>query len=122
VIRRLSSEAGVTLAESLVAVAILGAALVVFLTGISTGAITTSKSDNQSTAHQLARSQIEYVKTLPYQGPGTTYPSVAAPSGFAVNAAADNVDGGDSDIEVIRVEVLHGGNVVYTLEGYRVNR
>ena len=57
---RLRSERGVALVEALVAVAILGMTLVVFLSGISTGLVTTGQSDRLSTAHELARSQIEY--------------------------------------------------------------
>ena len=44
-IARLRSERGVTLVEALVAVGILGTALVVFLAGMSTGLLTTSQAD-----------------------------------------------------------------------------
>ena len=120
--RRLSSEAGVTLIESLVAVALLGGALGVFLTGISTGAIATNSSDGLSTAHQLARSQLEYAKTLPYQPPPAAYPTVTPPQGFTVGTTTSSVAGGDADIELIAVEVMRDGAVVYRLEGLRVNR
>jgi hypothetical protein len=121
-IARLHSEAGAALTDALIGVAILAVALVVFLSGISTGSITTSSSDNRSTAHQLARSQLEYVKTLPYQPAGTDYPTVTPPPGFEVNSPALAIAEGDADIQRIAVEVLQDGAVVYTLEGYRTDR
>jgi Tfp pilus assembly protein PilV len=116
------SERGVALVEVLVAVAVLGAALIVFLSGISTGTIATARSDRQSTAQELARSQMEYVKALPYTAAPATYPSVPAPSGYGVTADAAAVEHGDASVQLIIVEVLHEGAVIYTLEGLKVER
>ena len=87
-IARLHSERGVTLVETLVAVGILGLALVVFLAGLQTGLISTRQSDSLSTAHELARSQMEYTKAAAYQAAPATYATVTPVSGYAVTANA----------------------------------
>ncbi|MHB8376646.1 MAG: hypothetical protein ACYDEB_06790 [Dehalococcoidia bacterium] len=118
----MAGEQGVALVEALVAAAIAGMALVVFLGGMSTGLLSTSRSDSLSKAHELARSQLEYTKAATYSPAPYSYPTVTPPPGFGVSAAADPVTGGDAKIEQITVTVSQNGAVVYTLQGYKVNR
>lgn len=121
-IARLRSERGVTLVENLVALAILGSALLVFLGGMSTGLISTAQSDRLSTAHELARSQMEFTKADAYSVAPHTYATVTPPSGYGVTAVASAVSGGDANVELVTVEVTKDSVVVYSLEGYKVNR
>jgi type II secretory pathway pseudopilin PulG len=120
--RALQSERGVALVEALVAVAIAGTALVMFLSGMSSGLLATSQSDRLSTAHELARSQIETTKAAAYQAPPATYPSIPAPSGYAVTATASAIAGAGPGIELIQVDVSRDGVVVFTLQDYKVDR
>jgi prepilin-type N-terminal cleavage/methylation domain-containing protein len=117
-----ASERGVTLVETLIAVAVLGIAIVVFVAGLSTGTISTSHSDRLSTAHELARSQLEYTKASTYSTAPTSYPTVTPPAGFGVTASASSITGGDAAVQLITVEVSDATGVVYTLEGYKVDR
>jgi hypothetical protein len=78
------SERGVSLVETLIAVAIVATALVVFLGGLSTGSITTASSDRMATA-----------------------------------ADADN---GGPGVQLVTVEVSHGGVVIFSLQGLKVDR
>ena len=110
------------LVEALVAVAITASALVVFMGGLSTGSLVTTQADNLSTAHELARSQLEATKAAAYNPAPYTYPSVAAPATYGVSAVASSIPGADADIELITVEVTRDGATVFTLEGYKVNR
>ncbi len=119
---RLRSERGVALVEALIAVAILGMTLVVFVAGLSTGLITTGQSDRLSTAHELARSQIEYTKDAAYVAAPHSYPTVTVSATYGVTSTASNVSGGDVNIQLITVEVTKDAIAVYTLEGYKVNR
>lgn len=116
------SERGVALVEALVAVAIAGTAIVVFLYGMSTGLLATSQSDRLSTAHEIARSQMEYAKQAPYSAAPHAYPTVTPPAGYGVTATASTISGGDANIETITVQVSKDGVAVYTLEGYKANR
>ena len=121
-IARLHSERGVTLVETLVAVGILGLALVVFLAGLQTGLISTRQSDSLSTAHELARSQMEYTKAAAYQPAPATYATVTPVSGYAVTANAAAIAGGDANVQLITVQISKDGAPAFTLEGYKVNR
>ena len=116
------SERGVALVEALVAVAIAGTALVMFLSGMSTGLLSTSQSDRLSTAHELARSQVESTKAATYHAPPYTYPSVPAPSGYAVSSTASSIAGAGASIELISVTVTKAGATIFTLEDYKVDR
>jgi type II secretory pathway pseudopilin PulG len=117
-----ASERGVSLVETLVAVAILGTALVVFMAGLSTGVLATGRADRLSTAHELARSQMENTKAQSYVIAPHTYPSVPAPSGYAVTSEATDADNGDASVQLITVEVTKAGELLFTLEGLKVER
>ena len=119
---RLRSERGVTLVETLVAVAVLASALVVFLAGLSTGSLSTAQSDRLSTAHEIARSQVELTKAAVYSAPPYSYPTVTPPATYGVIAAASTISGGDADIERIMVTVTKDGVAVFSLEGFKANR
>jgi Tfp pilus assembly protein PilV len=119
---RLHSERGFALMETLIAVALLGMTLVVFVAGLSTGLLATGQSDRLSTAHELARAQVELTKAGAYSAAPFSYPTVTPPTGYGVTAAASSISGGDANIELIRVQVSKDGNVVYALEDYKVNR
>lgn len=121
-IARLRSERGFALTEALISVAILGMTLVVFVAGLSTGLLATGSADRLSTAHQLARSQIEYTKNDAYSAAPHTYATVTPPSGYGVTSAATTITGGDPNVELITVQVTKDGLVVFSLEDYKVNR
>ena len=64
--RVFGEQAGFSLIEALVAVAILAAIGVVFLSAMTTGFRSTGIQDEQVTAESLARSQLEVIKAAPY--------------------------------------------------------
>ena len=117
-----AGERGVALVEALVAAGIAGLALVVFMSGLSTGLLATSHADRLSTAHELARSQLEYTKSSAFAAAPATYATVTPPAGYTVSSSASAITGGDANIEQITVTVSKDGTTVYTLEGYKVNR
>ena len=122
------NETGVTLIETLVALAILGLIAVAFLSGLATAAQATFLADERATAESLARSQMEYVKSQPYidyEETGheeyleMTLDGYSAP--ISVESLPDPNNGGTlDDIQKITVTVEHNDNQVFTLEGYKV--
>ena len=129
------NETGVTLLETLVALALLSIIAVVFLGGLTTVATATLIADEQATAESLARSQMEYVKRYPYDSEATTYPYVytydetynpnpiTLPESYTISVEVSPVPGTtDSDIQKITVTVNRNDNPVLTLEGYKVAR
>lgn len=119
---RLRSEGGFALMEALIAVAILGMTLVVFIAGLSTGLLATGQADRLSTAHELARSQMEYTKNDTFQVAPFTYATVTPPATYTVTSTASTISGGDANVETITVNVSKDGVAVFALEGYKVNR
>jgi Tfp pilus assembly protein PilV len=92
-------ECGVGLVEALVAVAILGIALTALLSAVSTGSMAVSRTEERVTAENLARSQLEYVKSQPYQLLPATYALITpSPDDYDVGVVADAVPGGDSGL------------------------
>ncbi len=116
------NESGVSLLETLVALAILGLIAVAFLGGLTTAARATIIADEQATAESLARSQMEYVKSYTYDSEATTYPIVDTPEGYAVFVEVSSIPDTDADIQKITVTVNRGSKLVLTVEGYKVNR
>lgn len=91
------------------------------LTGLSTSHTASAVTKEQSLAENIARNQMEYVFSLPYSAPTSTYPSVAAPAGYTVTALAGEYIVGDPNIEKVMVTVQHSGVTVLTLESLRTD-
>lgn len=115
-------QEGVGLVETLIAVAILGVTLVALLAAISTGSIGVATTEKRVTAENLARSQLEYTKSQPYQAAPASYVTVTPPAGYAVSAEATSIPGGDSSIQQITVIVTRGAETLLTVEDFKVDR
>jgi len=120
------SQVGFGLVEVLVAVAILGMTLVALLAALSTGAIGVATKDEQVTAANLARSQLEYTRSQPYR---ELYETMTPPAGYTVSVQADSVPeatsvpGADpSTIQKITVTVTRNGEKLLTVEDFKVDR
>jgi type II secretory pathway pseudopilin PulG len=107
--------------EIAIAVAIFGVVGSAVLTGLSTAHTASAVTQEQSAAENIARNQMEYIFSLPYSAPTSTYPSVATPSGYSVSAVAQQYIAGDINIERVVVTVQHGGVTVLTLESLRTD-
>ncbi len=115
-------ERGVTLVESLVAIGILGGAVLTLVLAMSGGALAVQENDRQAVAQGLARTQLEYTKNYPYESHATTYPTVSAPAGYSISVVVLDVPGGDLQIQKIRATVTRDGEAVIVAEDYKVNR
>lgn len=120
--RLFAREDGVGLVETLVAVAVLGVTVSVLLAALSTGAIGVSTTQEQVTAQNLARSQLEYTKDQAYQPVPATYATVTPPAGYAVTVAAAAIPGADTSIQEITVTVTRDSTTLATIQDYKVDR
>lgn len=121
------SESGATLIETLVALALLGAIAVAFLSGLATTSRATVIADEQTTAESLARSQIEWARGADYVAGASEYSPAPIPQGedyayYSVTIAAVPLHEPDRGIQKITVIVKHSGKDVTRLEGYKVDR
>jgi len=114
-------QRGVGLVESLVAVAILGVAVVAFIMALSSGAVAVREGNQQVVAQSLVRTQLEYIKSSDYD---TTYSTVDAPEGYTISVEVDSIPeaGVYTDIQKITVAIYLGDENILTVGDYKVDR
>ena len=116
-----------TLIETVVALAILGAISVTFLSGLATTSKATFTADEQTTAESLARSQMECVKNTDYVYDAAQYSPAPIPSGkdyinYSVVITAEPLHNPDDGIQKITVTIKHSDKLLITLKDYKVDR
>lgn len=130
------NESGVSILETLVALAILGLVAVAFLGGLTGVARATLISDEQATAESLARSEIEHVKSQDYIDYAVLdheeyVGSEAVPASYSVEITAVPINpntgqplpsGEDDNIQKITITVNRNDEPVLTVEDYKVKR
>jgi len=125
------NEAGVSLIETLIALALLGMIAAPFLSGLATASKSTFIADERATAESLARSQMEHVKGqsyIDYAEPGhDEYGLIATPANYSVEITTVPIDadtgqtsGEDNGIQKISVTVKHYDEPLLMVETYKV--
>ena len=114
---------GVSLIETLVALAILGAITVTFLNGLLTASKAAFTADEQTTAE----SQMEWIKNATYVEDTAQYPPALMPSGgdyvnYSAVITAEPLHSPDEGIQKITVTVKRYDETIITLEGYKRQR
>jgi type II secretory pathway pseudopilin PulG len=115
-------QRGLGLAETLVAVAILGTAMVAFIGALSTGSLAAGAQEEEVVAQSLAQTQLEYTKNYAYDPGASTYPTVSAPEGYEITVVVSSVPGTDTNIQKIRVTITRDSQNLLAVEDYKVNR
>ncbi len=120
-------ESGVTLLETVVALAILGTIAVTFLSGLVITTKAAFTTDERATAESLAQSQMEWAQNADYVYSATEYSPAPIPSSkdyidYAATIAAEPLDSPDAGIQKITVTVNRSGEGVITLESHKVDR
>jgi len=100
-------QGGLGLVESLMAVAILGVAVVAFLMALSAGAIAVREGSQQVVAQGLARTQLEYIKSCSY--PTTNFEEELGDYDISVKVDPHPDTDPYPDIQTIRVTISRGG-------------
>lgn len=128
------NEAGVTLIESLIALALVGIIAVTFLIGLSTASKATLITDKHATAESLVRTGMEYIKSqdyIDYNDPGHgSYALITPPTNYSILLTTTPVDpstglslpSGDLGIQKITLTVKLSDESVLTINDYKVNR
>jgi hypothetical protein len=115
-------ERGLGVVESLAAVAVLGTAVVAFIVALSTGSIAAREVDQETVAQSLVRTQLEYIKSFPYDPAATTYPNVDTPEGYTISVEVSSVPDTDTNIQKITVTISREKEEILTVADYKVNR
>ena len=131
------NEAGVTLIETVVALAILGIVAVIFLSSMSTAFRGIMVSQERVAAESLASSQLEYIRIQDYiavadynpADPANSYQLIAIPQdladqGYAIGLSApqtvDVQGGGWGELQSLTVVVSRNGEEMLTISEYRI--
>ena len=116
----MKGETGISLIETIVALALLGIIGVTFLGGLATSTNARSAADKHVTARILAEFQIEDIRNQEY---ATSYDPIPIPTeyaGYTAQIATSNQRNGN--IQKITITISHHNKDVYTLESYKVDR
>ncbi|MCJ7515737.1 MAG: type II secretion system GspH family protein [Dehalococcoidia bacterium] len=128
-----NKESGFSLIEILVALGILAAVAVVFLLGMTTSSKAVMVSQEAVAVDSLAKSQMEYVKNLPYDSTNNppvygVDPNLTIPQGYQILPSTVRLDpendglGDDDGVQQITVTITRNGQTTSTLVDYKVNR
>jgi len=114
----LKGEKGLSLIDVVIAIGVLGILAVGFLTAIRSATSTLVRVDDKETAKNLAESQMEYVKGLPYSA---SYIPMAAPGygAYSVDILTSDVTGRDANLQNVTVVVERQGQEIARLSNYR---
>ncbi len=137
-LRLLKGQRGISLIETLVAVSILAAVGVTFMSAMYTVYKNVGIMDEQQQAETLARSQLEDIKNSPYQDSGVYPVTVDLPPTYSMSitvtpptciGTADNctplevlMGGPVTTIQEITVSVRHGDKPVLSVACYKVKQ
>ena len=120
----MGGQRGSGLIEILVALAIFGAIAVVFLGAISSGLTNAGKVKGHFTAENLARTQIEDIKSLPYEATNYYPMTVSPPHGYTILIDVTDESPPEylNSLQTVCVTVFREERRVFSLETYKVNR
>jgi len=111
-------QAGFSLLETLVAVAILAAIGVAFVNGLMMVSKGTGMHQRRATASSLAQSQVEYVKTTEYLAGGEYAIGVEPPPRYTLTSDTVQQDVGRQEVTV---RVYHQDKLVLKMETLKVD-
>jgi prepilin-type N-terminal cleavage/methylation domain-containing protein len=83
--RALPRQRGFTLFEVVIALGMLGTAVIAIVSVMATTTRAGSRSRENTTLLHLARAEVEAIQKSPYQSTPTNYPIISAPDGYAVS-------------------------------------
>lgn len=113
----LHRQRGFTLIEVLVAIGILAVLGATLFSGLSVGAKSNLVAARRSTASALAASQMEYLKSIPFDTSYVAAPVPPAYAGYSVEIVV--VPLRDGNLQRLTVSVEHSGDELKSLTGYK---
>jgi prepilin-type N-terminal cleavage/methylation domain-containing protein len=115
----LKSEKGISLIETICAVAILGIIAVAFLSALATTSTARATNEERTSAKILAEGIIENIKTEQYS---LSYEPFIPPEFVGYTAIVTTTNERNGNIQKIVVTIHHKGQDVLSLESYKVDR
>ena len=117
---KIGSEKGISLIETVIALALLAIIAIAFLGGLGTASQTLRLADERATAKTLAEKVMEDVKSQDFAVTYSVAPIPAEYVGYTAQIDAQVLH--DTNIQRIVVTIEHHSEEILFLEGYKVNR
>ena len=120
----MGSQRGSVLLEALIAVLMLGTIAVIFLGAISSGLLGAGIVEEHLVAKNLARTQMEDLKSLPYDIANQYPVTVSPPPGYTVLIDVTNLSPAEypDSLQKMAVTVCRDGKTILTVETFKANR
>jgi len=119
----LAGQKGFGVLETALALGILSIVSLAFFSGLAGGARAEMITREQTTAENLARGQMEYVKQCTYVTGANEYPvdpSIVTADGWEIlPAAVTPLHTPDDGLQKITVTVRKNGNTIFQMAGYK---
>lgn len=118
------NQRGVTLIETLVALAVLGITVIVILNGAAVALKGAMVTQERVAVESLAKSQLEYIKAQPYSATGEDYtmsvPAKLQEQGYSIApiSVVESVTG----LQKVTVTVKRNDQTLLSIQDYKVNR
>jgi len=127
-------ERGFTFVEVLIAILLISIVGLGIFTALAFSSRHTLNADVRATAESIARSEMEYIKSLPYDGINNppqytpqTMANLGMNSSWTISTAFARLDpkadgtGNDDGIQKIAVTVFYKGTSVLIVQGYKLD-
>jgi hypothetical protein len=117
---------GLAFIEILISLLLLGIISTAFFGAMGTVSKSLVVNDEQQTSKNLAEMQLEYLKSLPYNGWYLPAALPAEDEGYSVltetdgRIYAENIASRDSNIQKLNVTILRNGRQLISVSGYKV--
>ena len=111
-----ADRAGISLVESLVAIAVVASIGLVAMGALTVAAKASGQARTDVTATVLATSELEYVRSLPMSASYSPDPTISVPTGYTVTLSATTIS---TCLQLVTVQVTRPGHPAFTLQGYK---
>ena len=116
----MKNEAGTSLLETIIALALLGIIVASILGALGTSSSARSTADAHAAARVLAKSQMEYLREQTYAFSYDTAPIPTEYPGYTAVLNVENIRNGN--LQKLDITIRYHNQDVETLESYKVNR
>jgi type II secretory pathway pseudopilin PulG len=121
-IRRQNGQQGMTMLEGLISIGILGAVVILMIFAMSGGALAVNENEEETAVQNLAKNQMEYIKSLAYSSGASTYPTISTPPEYSITVSVTSVPDANNNIQKVTANFSRNGELLMTISDYKGDR